>query len=127
MVEAMADATPTYQFDPETKVMSLRFSDLYIVATGGVDVFALNLNRWEEAPPFYLDVEGRRFVLQPHNTHLVNGHGAQLPQWIEAEESEGRLTVLGEREGRYLVYSHDTLAVDEEDDEDVPDGEAASE
>lgn len=126
MVDATAEPVPAYQFDDETKVMTLGFNDLYIVSTGGVDVFALNLNNWEGPPPFYLNVEGREFALQPSNTYLVTGHGAGLPTWIQAEEAEGRLTVLAERAGRYLVYSHDTTAVDEED-EDEGEGDEASE
>ena len=61
----------------------------------------------------------RLFALQPSNTHLVSGHGAQLPNWITNEESEGRLTILVERNERYLVYIHDTLAIDEDDDETI--------
>lgn len=123
-----APAGAGYEFDAETKTMALGFSDLYLVSTGGVDVFALNLNTWEGTPPFYLEVEGRQFSLQPSNTYLVTGHGAALPTWLQAEESEGHLTVLAERGGRYLVYSHDTTAVDEDEDEDdEAEGEAAAE
>jgi len=125
VVDATAEPVPAYQYDDETKAMTLGFNDLYVVTTGDVDVFALNLNTWEGSPPFYLDVEGRRFSLQPKNTYLVTGYGAALPNWIRAEESEGRLTVLAERGGRYLVYSHDTLAVDEDEDEEG--GEEAAE
>ena len=117
MVDATADPVSTYQFDEEAKTMTLGFNDLYLVSTGGVDVFALNLNTWEGTPPYYLNVEGREFALQPSNTYLVTGHGGALPAWLQAEEAEGHLTVLAERDGRYLVYSHDTTAVDEEDEE----------
>ena len=113
-----APAPAEFPFDDETKTMTLGFSDLYVVSTEGVDVFALNLNTWEGTPPFYLLVEGREFSLQPSNTYLVTGHGAALPTWVQAEEAEGRLTVLAERGGRYLVYSHDTLAEDEEEEEE---------
>lgn len=118
---AVADDAPsgaTYPFDSESKTMTLGFSDLYVVSTDGVDVFALNLNTWEGTPPYYLNVEGREFSLQPSNTYLVTGHGAELPTWLQAEEAEGHLTVLAERGGRYLVYSHDTTAVDEDDEEE---------
>ena len=125
MVDATAETVPTYQFDDETKTMTLGFNDLYIVSTGGVDVFALNLNTWEGPPPFYLEVEGRQFALQPSNTYLVTGHGGALPAWLREEEAEEHLTVLAERDGRYLVFSHDTTAVDEEDEEE--EGEAAAE
>lgn len=124
MVEA---AAPAFQYDPETKVMAFAFQDLHLVSSGGVDVFAVDLNDWAGKLPFYLEVDERIFALQPSNTYLVTGHGAQLPEWIAAEEAEGRLTILGEREDRYLVYSHDTLAVEEEDDEDEAADEAAEE
>ena len=125
MVDATAEPVASYQFDDETKTMTVGFNDLYVVSTNDVDVFALNLNTWEGPPPFYLNIEGREFALQPSNTYLVTGHGAALPTWIQAEEAEGRLTVLGERGGRYLVFSHDTTAVDEEEEEDG--AEAAAE
>lgn len=126
MVDATAEAEPivpdapnggAYQYDDETKTMTLGFNDLYIVSAGDVDVFSLNLNTWDGTPPFYLNVEGREFALQPSNTYLVTGYGAALPAWLEAEEAEGHLTVLIEREGRYLVYSHDTTAVEEEEED----------
>ena len=123
MAEVTVQPASAYQFDEESKTMTLGFRDLYIVSTLGVDVFAVNLNTWDHTPPFYLEIEGRRFALQPKNTYLVTGHGAKLPNWIQAEEAEGRLTVLAEREGRFLVYSHDTNAVDEDEDE----GEEAAE
>jgi len=118
VVDVTAEPVSAYQFDAETKTMTLGFSDLYIVSTLNTDVFALNLNTWEGPPPYYLDIEGRVFSLQPGNTYLVTGHGAQLPEWIQAEDAEGRLTVLGERGGRYMVYSHDTMAVDEDEEGD---------
>lgn len=121
MVDAPAESVSTFQYDEESKTMTLGFNDLYLVSTGGRDVFALNLNDWDHVPPFYLDVEERQFALQAV-TYLVTGHGARLPEWVASEESEGRLTVLAERDGRYLVYSHDT-AVEEEDEEE--DGDAS--
>jgi len=126
VVEATA---PVYQYDPETKIMSLGFKDLYLVSSGGVDVFAIDLNDWDGKIPYYLEVDGKLFSLQPSNTYLVTGHGARLPEWITAEEEEGRLTVLAERDTRFLVYSHDTLAVDEEEEDDDTDAddEAADE
>jgi hypothetical protein len=117
VANAAAEQALTYSFNPQSKVMTVGFQDLHMVSSGGVDVFALNLNDWPNPPPFYLEVDGRLFSLQPSNTYLVTGHGAALPTWITAEEAEGRLTLLAEREDRYLVYSHDSLAI-EEDDED---------
>jgi hypothetical protein len=89
------------------------------------------LNDWPHPPPFYLQVDGRLFALQPSSTYLVTGYGAALPNWIVTEEEEGRLTVLAEREDRYLIYSHDTLATDDDEDEgddaEVADEAAAAE
>ena len=109
----------TLNFNSETKTLDITFNDLNILSTGGVDVLVLNLNEWDNDVPFYLEIDQRLFALQPSNTHLVSGHGAQLPNWITNEESEGRLTILVERNERYLVYIHDTLAVEEDDDETV--------
>ena len=111
----------TLNFNSETKTLDITFNDLNILSTGGVDVLVLNLNEWNSDIPFYLEIDQRLFALQPSNTHLVSGHGAQLPNWITNEESEGRLTILVERNERYLVYIHDTLAIDEDEDEDVDD------
>ena len=108
----------TLNFNSETKTLDITFNDLNILSTGGVDVLVLNLNEWDNDVPFYLEIDQRLFALQPSNTHLVSGHGAQLPNWITNEESEGRLTILVERNERYLVYIHDTLAIDEDEDED---------
>ncbi|MCH2523723.1 MAG: hypothetical protein MK020_02445 [Dehalococcoidia bacterium] len=108
----------TLNFNSETKTLDITFNDLNILSTGGVDVLVLNLNEWNSDIPFYLEIDQRLFALQPSNTHLVSGHGAQLPNWITNEESEGRLTILVERNERYLVYIHDTLAIDEDEDED---------
>jgi hypothetical protein len=109
----------TLNFNSETKTLDITFNDLNILSTGGVDVLVLNLNEWNSDIPFYLEIDQRLFALQPSNTHLVSGHGAQLPNWITNEESEGRLTILVERNERYLVYIHDTLAIDEDDDETI--------
>jgi hypothetical protein len=119
VVDATAEPVPAYQFDDKTKMMTLAFSDLYLVSTEGGDVFALNLNEWDHPPPFYLDIEGRVFAMQPSNTYLVTGYGAGLPEFIQSEEAEGRLTVVVEREERYLAYSHDTAAVDEDDEKEA--------
>mgnify|MGYP001309759289 FL=1 len=108
----------TLDFNSETKTLDITFNDLNILSTGGVDVLVLNLNEWDNDIPFYLDIDERIFALQPSNTYLVSGHGAQLPIWITDEESEDRLTILVERNERYLVYSHDTLATDDDDSEE---------
>ena len=117
MLDTAAGSPTNYSYDAETKAMPIAFESLHVVSTGGVDVFALNLNQWPHPPPFYLEIDSRLFALQASNTYLVTGYGAALPQWIAAEEEEGRLTVLAERDDRYLVYSHDTRAIDDEEDE----------
>lgn len=125
MVDATAEAAAVedapssaeFPYDGETKTMTLGFSDLYVVTAGDIDVFSLNLNTWEQPIPFYLNVEGREFALQPKNTYLVTGYGGALPAWLREEDEAGRLTVLAERDGRYLVYSHDPTAEDEEEEE----------
>ncbi|MPZ98711.1 MAG: hypothetical protein GEU80_05100 [Dehalococcoidia bacterium] len=89
--------------------LHVTFDDFEILDTEGVDVFVLNLNEYEGVPPFYVHVDGRRFVLQGF-TYEVRGHGAQMPQWITEQEAEGRLVLLGERADRYLVYLHDPVA-----------------
>ena len=109
----------TLNFNSETKTLEITFNNLNILSTGGVDVLVLNLNEWNNDIPFYLEIDQRLFALQPSNTHLVSGHGAQLPNWITNEELEGRLTILVERNERYLVYIHDTLAIEEDDDDET--------
>jgi hypothetical protein len=106
-----------HPYDGETKTMTLGFSDLHVVSAEEIDVFSLNLNTWDEPIPFYLSVEGREFALQPKNTYLAVGYGGALPAWLREEDEAGRLTVLVERDGRYLVYGHDPTAVDEDDEE----------
>lgn len=123
MVDMVTETELPYQYDEETKVMTVGLSDLYLVSTEGTDAFALNLNKWNRPPPFYLSIDGRNFAMQPSNTHLVTGYGAELPQWLEAEDDAGRLTVLVERDGRFLIYSHDPKA--EADDEAGVDDESA--
>ena len=117
----------TLNFNSETKTLDITFNDLNILSTGGVDVLVLNLNEWNNDIPFYLEIDQRLFALQPSNTHLVSGHGAQLPNWITNEESEGRLTILVERNERYLVYVHDTLAIEDEDEDEDEDEETVVE
>lgn len=98
--------------------LTVGFDDLFVLSTDGVDAFVLNWNEAENPPPFYIDVGGRRFAFTA-DTYLVRGHGADLPRYLTAEEAEGRLALLVERDGRYLVYSHDPNAPeDDEDDED---------
>lgn len=97
--------------------LSVGFGELYVLDTEDVEVFVLDLNGREAAPPFYIDVEGRRFAFTAA-TFLLNGHGASLPDYVRAEEAEGRLALFGERDDRLLIYSHDPNAEVEEDEEE---------
>ncbi len=99
----------------DTTQLKVDFADLYLISTGGVDVFALNWNRMDAPPPYSISVSENEFSYQSH-TYLVNGHGAILPQWVEQMETEGRLTMFIERDGRLLAYASEptTEASDEE-------------
>ena len=94
--------------------MSVTFDELYVLESGGVDCFVLDWNDAPALPAYYITVDGRRFGYTGA-TYLVKGHGAQLPQWVQAEEAAGRLTMFVERDGRLMAYVHDPSAV--EDDE----------
>ena len=94
--------------------LSVDFAELYVLDTEDVEAFVLDLNGREEPPPFYIDVDGRRFTFTAA-TFLLSGHGASLPDHVRAEEAEGRLVLFGERDDRLLIYSHDpTVAVEDE-------------
>ncbi len=84
--------------------LQVEFADLYVLATGGVDVFVLNWNEKLSPPPFTIFVSGNQFLYQGH-TYLVNGHGAVLPQWVSEQEIEGNLVMFVEREGRLMAYA----------------------
>lgn len=99
-----------------SSALSAGFGELYVLDTEGVEVFVLDLNGRDTAPPFYIDVDGRRFTFTAA-TFLLRGHGAALPDYVRAEEAEGRLALFGERDDRLLIYSHDPNAAVEDDEE----------
>ncbi len=105
--------------DEHTTAITVTFDDLYVLTAedteGDVDVFVLNMNEAPAPPPYYITVADRRFALTGE-TFLVRGHGAALPRYVRAEESEGRLAMLVEREERLLAYVHDPVAEAEEDE-----------
>jgi hypothetical protein len=101
----------------DATAVTVTFDDLYVLDTEDVEVFVLDLNARDEPPPFYIDVDGRRFGFMA-STFLLRGHGAALPDYVQAEEAEGRLVLFGERDDRLLVYGHDPSAEDEEEDDD---------
>ncbi len=100
-----------------SEALSVDFGDLYVLDTEDVEVFVLDLNGRDEVPPFYIDVDGRRFAFTAA-TFLLVGHGAALPDYVRAEEAEGRLALFGERDDRLLIYSHDPNAAVEDDEEE---------
>lgn len=95
--------------------MSVTFDELYVLESGGVDCFVLDWNEAPALPPYYITVDGRRFAYTG-TTYLVKGHGAQLPQWVQAEEAAGRLALFVERDGRLMGYLHDPAAGAEDDE-----------
>lgn len=113
----MVQANPeTGVEDESSEAMVVNYDDLELLQTDGVDSFVLNLNGRPTTPPYFVDVDGRRFSLL-RETFLVRGHGATMPQWIREQEAEGRLVLLAERSDRYLVYLWDPNADGEDDDE----------
>ncbi len=102
--------------------LSVGFGELYVLDTEDVEVFVLDLNGRDAAPPFYIDVDGRRFTFTAA-TFLLRGHGAALPDYVRAEEAEGRLALFGERDDRLLIYGHDPSAEVDDEDDDEGEGE----
>lgn len=94
---------------------TLTFEDFYILTGDEFEAFAVNWNDEPSAPPFYVDVDGKRFAYQGV-TFLVRGHGAELPDWVKAEDEAGRLVLFVERLERLLAYSYDPNAEVEEED-----------
>ncbi|MEX2228619.1 MAG: hypothetical protein WEB13_03175 [Dehalococcoidia bacterium] len=112
----MVQANPEPSVDERSQTLIATYDDFELLGTGDVDAFVLDLNERPGTPPFFVHVDGRRFVLQ-RDTFLVRGHGATMPQWIREQESDGRLVLLAERDGRYIVYVFDPDATDDEGDE----------
>jgi hypothetical protein len=96
--------------------LAVGFDDMTVLSEGGVDVFLLNMEEFEDVPPYYIDVAGRRFSYTAI-TFLTKGHSAQMPAFVREQEEAGKLVVMGERGGRYLAYVHDPNAISEEDEE----------
>lgn len=89
--------------------LTVDFSELFLISTGGIDVFALNWNQMDAPPPYSLSISENEFSYQGH-TYLVNGHGAILPQWVQQTETENRLAMFVERDGRLLAYASEPTA-----------------
>lgn len=92
----------------ETSV-ELTMDDLYVIGADDIDAFAVNWNEEPSPPPFYVIVDGRKFAFVGQ-TYLVRGYGAELPDWVKAEDDAGHLVLFVEREGRLLAYSFDPSA-----------------
>lgn len=113
--------TEAPEMEHETTV-ELTFDDMYVLAADEIEAFAVDWNEEPSPPPFYVMVDGRKFVYGGL-TFLVRGYGAELPDWVKAEEEAGHLVLFVEREDRLLAYSYDPEAEAEEDE----DAEAATE
>jgi hypothetical protein len=96
--------------------VEVTFDDLAVLDEGDSSVFLLNWTLAETPPPYYVVVEGRRFSFTGA-TLLVKGHGAAIARTLQEHEAEGRLVLLVERDGRFLVYAHDPNATEEDDEE----------
>ena len=96
--------------------LAVTFDEMTVLSEGGADVFVVNLNDREEAPPYYVTVNGRRFSFTGE-TFLIHGHSAIMPDWVHEHEAEGRLVLLGERDDRYVRYVHDPREIEDEQEE----------
>ncbi len=96
--------------------LALGFDDLDVLEEDGIEVFVLNMNESPDVPPYYVDVAGRRFSYSGV-TFLVRGHSAALPGFVRDHEAAGRLTLMVERNSRYIAYVYDPTAIAEDDDE----------
>jgi hypothetical protein len=93
----------------------LTMDDLFVLGADDVDAFAVNWNEEPAPPPFHLIVDGRKFAYVGQS-YLVRGYGAELPDWVKAEDAAGHLVLFVERGERLLAYSYDPTAVDDEDE-----------
>ena len=105
--------------------LAVTFDEMTVLSEGGADVFIVNLNDYEDTPPYYIDAGGHRFHFDGA-TFLIKGHSAVMPQWVHENEAEGRLVILGERDERYLRYVYDPADEAEDEEEEGDAGEAES-
>lgn len=109
-----ADQTGTEETGADPTRVSLSFDDFYVLTSGDIEAFAVNWNDHPNPPPYYVHVDGRRFAYTGL-TFLVRGHGAELPDWVRAEEEQDHLVLFAEREDRLLAYVFDPAAVVEDE------------
>ncbi len=109
----------TTETAPHRTSTSLTFEDFYVLSAEDIDAFAANWNEQPDPPPFYVDVDGKRFAYTGL-TFLVRGYGAELPRWVREEEAAGHLVLFVERDDRLLSYVYDPAVEAEEAAEDAP-------
>jgi len=97
--------------------VEVTFDDLAVLSEGATNVFLLNWNLEETTPPYYVLVDGREFAFTGA-TLLIRGHSAALTRTVAEHEAEGRLVLLVERDGRFMIYAHDPNATDEDEAEE---------
>ena len=95
--------------------VTITFADMYVLAAGEVDAFAINWNEEDAPPPYYVQVDGKRFAFNGL-TFLVRGYGAALPRFVQEEEAAGHLVLFVERGTRLLAYVYDPEAEAEDDE-----------
>ena len=100
-----------------TEPPAVGFDDLDVLSTEGVDVFVLDLSEQPDVPPYYVTVAGRRFAFTA-TTFLVQGHGANLPEYVQEQEAAGNLVLFVQRGERYYAYLHDPNAIEEDEEGD---------
>jgi hypothetical protein len=99
-----------------TTEVEVTFDDMTVLSEDGVDLFVLNWNEFVEPPPYYVDVDGRRFAYSSQ-TVLVAGRGAVLSDFVREHEAEGLTVLLVERDDRFMLYLHDPAAGAEDEDD----------
>ena len=104
--------------------IEVTFDDLTVLSEEEIDVFVLNWNDGEDPPPYYVDLEGRRFAFTS-TTLLLVGHRAVLADYVREQQAEGRIPLLVERDERYYLYLHDPNEGAEEDEEAAEDTNGA--
>jgi len=114
MTTDTADTPETTAAEDATSV-EVTFEDMYVLAAGDMDAFALNWNERDTPPPFYVVVDGKRFAYTGL-TFLVRGYGAALPKFVQEEEQAGRLALFVERDDRLLSYVYDPEAEVEDEE-----------
>lgn len=98
--------------------VDVSFEDMGVLVdeNTGAEAFILNWNLDAAPPPYYLNVEGRRFAYSGE-TLLVKGHGAKFGAIVKAHEAEGRIALFVERDGRLMIYVHDPAATEDDAEE----------